>query len=380
MLGVYLHIPFCRRKCPYCDFFSVPADHHVFSDYADLLLQQLDIAVKDGWEGPADSVYFGGGTPSLLPPASIERLIRAIDQRLGLTADAEISLEANPGTVDLATLRALRDAGINRLSLGLQSLDDHQLHRLGRLHDRTAGLTSVELARKAGFANLSVDLMFALPGQTPDQIDRQVGDYLQLDVEHLSCYGLTAEEGTPLQRQIAAGELELPDEELYRDAFLQIDRRLGDAGYRHYEIANYARPGFECRHNLRYWERRPYLGLGAGAHSFRADGWGSRWAVAADLDRFRDDLHAGRDPLECLEHFDRQGALSETIYLGLRTAAGISDTMLIRNFGTSLGDAYPQAVARLAPWLRRHNERWTFNHAGWLLFDRLIEPFLHEFS
>ncbi|MDT8440903.1 MAG: radical SAM family heme chaperone HemW [Desulfuromonadales bacterium] len=379
MLGVYLHIPFCRRKCSYCDFFSVAAGHPAFTDYSDLLLRQLDIAEADGWQGPVDSVYFGGGTPSLLAAAEVERLLHAIDRRLGLTVDAEISLEANPGTVDLATLRALRVAGINRLSLGLQSLDNHQLRRLGRLHDRAAGLASVALARQAGFANLAVDLMFALPGQSLAQLDRQIDQYLALDVEHLSCYGLTAEEGTPLHRQVAAGKIELPDEELYRGAFLRIDRRLGTAGYRHYEIANYARLGFECRHNLRYWQRRPYLGLGAGAHSLRADGWGSRWAVAADLERYRRDLDAGRDPLESLERFDRQGALSETIYLGLRTATGISDADLRAGFGTDLATAFPGAVARLAPWLHQRNERWAFTSDGWLLFDRLIEPFLHGF-
>lgn len=376
MLGVYLHIPFCQSKCSYCDFFSVTADSPYFEEYPQRLERQLELAVAAGWKGPVTSVYFGGGTPSLFPAAAIGSILDAINRHLGVSLQAEISLEANPDSITLPQLQSLRSVGVNRLSLGLQSLDDRQLRQLGRRHDRQAGVHAVRQARQAGYDNLSLDLMFALPGQTPAQLEIQLNDYLALDPEHLSCYGLTAEDGTPLQRQITAGELALPDEECYRDAFLLIDQRLRSAGYQHYEIANYARPGRACQHNLGYWRRQAYLGLGAGAHSFVADQWGSRWATEPDLERYQQAVLAGHNPIKCLEHFDKPGALSETLYLGLRTAEGVSSGDLHNKFGVDLADAYPRAIRELAPWLVQDGDRWSFTIHGWLLFDRLIQAFL----
>ena len=379
-LGIYLHIPFCRGKCPYCDFFSVTTASPLFAAYPDLLLKQLERAVNDGWSGPVTSVYFGGGTPSLLQTDDVARLLSAFDKRFGLADDVEITLEANPGTIDLAKLQGLHSAGVNRLSLGIQSLDDSSLHRLGRRHDRRANLSSVKAARQAGFDNLSLDLMFALPGQTLPQLESELAGYLDLNVEHLSCYGLTAEPGTPFSQSVQAGEIKLPDDDFYAEAFLLIDQQLTTAGYQHYEIANYGRPGRLCRHNQRYWKRADCLGLGAGAHSFCSHGWGSRWAVASDLQGYADDLKCGRPPSRCLETFDRLAALSETLYLGLRTAAGVAESELRARFGASLHQAFPAADARHAPWLRQRGDTWSMNVSGWLLYDRLIQEFLQADS
>jgi oxygen-independent coproporphyrinogen-3 oxidase len=376
MLGLYLHIPFCRRKCPYCDFYSVEGHDPLRRGYPDLLRRHLGWASGHGWQGPVDTVYFGGGTPSLLSCRSVGSLLDAVARHFGLAADAEITLEANPGTVTAASLAGYRAAGVNRLSLGLQSLDPQQLMTLGRLHGSAEGLLAVRRARRAGFANLSLDLIFALPGQTRTDLDEELDRYLDLAPEHLSCYGLTAEPDTPFHHRVQAGELRLPDEEFYADAFLRLHERLAAAGYAHYEIANYARPGYACRHNLGYWQRRPNLGVGAGAHSFRDTGWGERWAVPADLDRYGEALRYRQEPAERIEGFDRAGAMSETLYLGLRTRAGVDDAAFRTRFGCGVDEAFPRAVTQLRPWLALEEGNWRLTVAGWLLYDRLIQQFL----
>lgn len=376
MPGLYLHIPFCRRKCQYCDFFSVTDDSRHFHAYPDLLRRHLAWAAGRGWRGPVDTVYFGGGTPSLLAAESIAGLLAAIATSFGLAGDAEITLEANPGTVTPDSLAGYRAAGVNRLSLGLQSLDAGQLDNLGRLHDAAHGVQAVHHARRAGFANLSLDLIFALPGQSLADLEGELARYLDLAPEHLSCYGLTAEPGTPLYERVQGGALVLPDGEFYAEAFLLLHERLTAAGFDHYEIASYARPGQACRHNRGYWERRPYLGVGAGAHTFLDTGWGERWAVPPDLAAYGAAVRAGEEPAEQLERFDRAGAMSETLYLGLRTRAGVADAGFRARFGCGVAEAYPQAVARLRPWLRLEEGCWRLTVDGWLLYDRLIQEFL----
>jgi oxygen-independent coproporphyrinogen-3 oxidase len=376
MSGLYLHIPFCQRKCPYCDFFSVEASDRQRRAYPDLLRRHLALAAASGWQGPFDTVYFGGGTPSLLSPRAIGSLLEATAQRFGLAGDAEITLEANPGTVTPARLAGFRAAGVNRLSLGLQSLDPAQLVTIGRSHGRQEGLQAVQWARRAGFANLSLDLIFALPGQTLADLDEELDRYLDLAPEHFSCYGLTAEPDTPFHHRVAAGELQLPDDELSAEAFLRLHERLSVSGYDHYEIANYARPSHACRHNLGYWRRRPYLGVGAGAHSFRDTGWGERWAVPADLGAYAEALRQRREPAVRLEGFDRAGAMSETLYLGLRTRAGVDDAAFRTRFGHGVAEAFPGAVERLRPWLEPAAGYWRLTVDGWLLYDRLIQAFL----
>ena len=377
MLGLYLHVPFCRSKCGYCDFFSVaPPDAAWLERYPELLLRQLELA-QPHWRGPVTSVFFGGGTPSLLPAAAVGRLLAAIAARLGLTAAAEITLEANPGTVDERVLGEMRAAGVNRLSLGLQTLDDTGLRSLGRQHTAAQGLAALAAARSAGFDNLSADLIYGLPGETAAGLDAICARLLRVAPEHLSCYALTVEEGTPLAAAQGRGELLLPDEEQVAERYRQLDATLTAAGYRHYEISNFARPGRECRHNLATWQRRPYLGLGAGAHSFHDAGWGERRAVPADLQRFAAEIEAGREPSASLELLDRRGAMAETLYLGLRTAAGVDEAAFCARFGCGVAAAFPAAVRRCGERLTLHGDgRWRFDLAGWLLFDHLITPFL----
>ncbi len=376
MNALYLHIPFCRRKCPYCDFFSVAEDSASLGAYVEQLLRHLQLAKDQGAQGPFESIFFGGGTPSLLPATAVAQILSTARDLFDFEAEAEITLEANPGTVTAQSLAGYRAAGVNRLSLGVQSLQPESLKQLGRIHDRDQARQSVSLARAAGFTNLSLDLIFGLPGQTLAELQLELEDFLVLEPDHLSVYGLTLEEETPFHHQHRRGELTLPEEELAAAMFLSLHQQLASRGYDHYEISNYARPGFACRHNQRYWRRRPYLGIGAGAHSFQADGFGSRWSVAPDLERYAEVLTAGVDPAEKLESFDRRGAMAETIYLGLRTAEGVAEAEFRARFGLGVAEAFAEAVAQTGEYLAFGDGRWRLSPAGWLLFDHLITPFL----
>jgi oxygen-independent coproporphyrinogen-3 oxidase len=378
MTSLYLHIPFCVRKCPYCDFFST--DRHTPADldeYVGLLIRHLDLAAAGGsWRGPLTTVFFGGGTPSLLAPSQIGRILEHAARCFDLAPDAEISLEANPGTVTADSMAGYRAAGANRLSLGVQSLDAGNLRRLGRIHSPEDALAAIRQARQAGFANLSCDLIFAQPGQTPALLGAELDQLLAEAPEHLSCYGLSVEEGTPYQRRQADSELCLPDENVYAEQFLALHRRLAEAGFAHYEISNYARPGYRCRHNLGYWRRQPALGVGVGAHSFHPEGWGRRLAVPPDLAAYRRRLDEELDPAGELECFDRRGAMAETLYLGLRTAEGVDETAFAERFGAPLAEVFGPASRQASDYLRKTGGRWRLSPEGWLIFDHLILPFL----
>jgi oxygen-independent coproporphyrinogen III oxidase len=376
MSALYLHIPFCRRKCPYCDFYSVGEDRGRLDSYGELLSRHLQLAARQGTKGPFQTIFFGGGTPSLLSPAVVRDILRGARDLFDIAPNAEISLEANPGTVSAATLAGYRGAGINRLSLGVQSLQPKNLQLLGRIHTAAEARHAVDLARAAGFVNLSLDLMFALPGQTVADLHREIDLLLELAPEHLSCYGLSIEEQTPFHHLHRRGGLELPDEERYAELFLTLHERLTRVGFEHYEISNYARPGRHCRHNLGYWQRQAYLGVGAGAHSFAEHGWGSRLAVPPDLDRYARLLAADNDPDELLETFDRRGAMAETLYLGLRTATGVNDDKFRQHFGLGIAETFPAAIEKAGRHLRMQDGNWSFDLDGWLLYDHLITPFL----
>lgn len=377
MAGLYFHIPYCRAKCDYCDFFSVADAQLSLDDYVRLLLRQVSLeGGQPAPAGPLDTVFFGGGTPSLLAPEAVARLLAAVDRRWGLAAGAEISLEANPGSVSGGTLAGYRAAGINRLSLGVQSFSPGALEQLGRRHTVAQADRALEEAREAGFDNLSVDLMNGLPGQTLAELDQELARLLAWQPEHVSCYGLTVEPGTLLARRRELEGIELPGEEQAERFFRRVHAVLEAAGYHHYEISNFARPGRDCRHNLGYWRRQSCLALGAGAHGFDARGWGRRLAAPADLAAYAASLELGRDPLVLLEAYDRQGAMSETLYLGLRTAEGVAEAGFVERFGCGVAEAFPEALSRLGERLVRKAGRWRFDLAGWLLFDHLILPFL----
>lgn len=378
MGSLYIHIPYCLRKCSYCDFFS-SGDFSVadLDDYVELLRLELELLQKcRGNDSPLRTVFFGGGTPTLLSAEQVGRILRQIGACFGIAADCEISLEANPGTLSAEKLRGYRQAGVNRLSLGVQTLNDRFLQLLGRVHSADQARRSVALARAAGFDNLSLDLIFALPQQTLGQLEEDVGGLLDLQPQHLSLYGLTFEPGTPLFAQMDSGAVVEPDEQLYADSYLLINRLLTAAGFEHYEISNFARPGYRCRHNQVYWRRQECLAVGCGAHSFLANGWGQRWHVPPDFAAYRGRLRRGESPACLLEAFDREAALAETIYLALRTCDGLSREDFRQCFGVYPEAQFPQAFKRHAGRLALQGDRWRFDLSGWLLYDHLISDFL----
>lgn len=377
MASLYLHIPFCRRKCPYCDFFSTENRNGELADYVELLVKHLQILQqKKPRTTNLETIFFGGGTPSLLEPAQMEQILSQVRQSFGIVPTAEISLEANPGTLNGKKLAGYRKAGVNRLSLGVQSLVDSNLDFLGRIHRAEKAREAVKAVRQAGFDNLSLDLMINLPGQTGASLDEEISAILLLSPDHLSLYGLTVEPHTPLATSLENQEFTPVTDEEAAAQYRLVHERLLQAGFEHYEISNFARPGYRCQHNQVYWQRRSCLAAGCGGHSFDASDFGSRRHVPPNLESFRQNLTAERDPAEELERFNRSTAMAETIYLALRTTDGLSRQDFIRRFGVAPEEQFPQAFRKLENRLHLRNGHWSFDLDGWLLYDHLISEFL----
>ena len=314
-LGLYIHIPFCKAKCAYCDFYSLAHSEEKMDAYVAALLRHLEEVAPRAAGMQVDTVYFGGGTPSYLGAARLCRILQTVLRRYDVARDAEITLEANPDSAgDWKELRKLRRAGFNRLSLGVQSTDDALLRRIGRVHTYEQVQQAVMAARKAKFTNLSLDLIYGLPGQTMEDWQRTLADAVALGPEHLSCYSLKLEEGTPLWQQRQT--LTLPDDDAQADMYLYTVAALGEMGYEQYEISNFAKSGKESRHNLKYWRMEEYAGFGPGAHS---DFGGVRYGYVRDIDSYI----AGRLVLSESETDSTLARDYEYVMLSLRTAAGI---------------------------------------------------------
>ena len=314
-LSLYLHIPFCVRKCAYCDFPSYPNCIQHLPEYVNALIREIHTSSRRYPDRLVKTVFFGGGTPSLLTGEQMQRLMDAVRSCFTVSDDAEISMEANPGTLTLENLTAYRKAGINRLSVGVQSMDDRLLRSIGRIHTRSEAITAVHMAREAGFDNINLDLMYGLPDQSEKDFAATIHDALELGVEHLSMYSLIIEEGTPLCAQYEAGKLNLPDDETILKMQHSAARILKTHGMHRYEISNYAKEGFECRHNMVYWRRGEYLGLGCAAHSLMEE---CRFSNTDDLGEYlRGTRETDRQPL------DFNDVLEETVMLSLRTAEGM---------------------------------------------------------
>ncbi|OQY18294.1 MAG: hypothetical protein B6I36_07270 [Desulfobacteraceae bacterium 4572_35.1] len=312
--------------------------------------------------------------------AQVESLLNSAKRYFGFNADVEITLEANPGTLDSAQLVDYRLAGVNRLSVGVQSFENEQLRWLGRRHSSSQAVQVVEMARSAGFNRISLDLMFSLPQQSLTSLKSQCQLLRQLAPEHLSVYGLTVEEQTPFAAQHADGLWQLPDDELYREMFMLVHEQLGDQGFEHYEISNYAQPGERCRHNMTYWQRRPYLGVGAGAHSFFTStdsvGWGERWACENSIENYIQALESGDSPRQLCEVFTKQHAMAETVYLALRCRDGVDLTQFAATFDQTFQSVYSTAMERCSHHLTTTSQRSSLDVEGWLLYNYLIENFL----
>jgi oxygen-independent coproporphyrinogen-3 oxidase len=356
---LYLHVPFCRRRCSYCDFAIAVRKVVPAADFVRAVQAELALRVPDPGVEPLATLYLGGGTPSLLGAEGIARTIEAVRARIEIAPDAEITIEANPDDVTIDAARAWHSAGVNRLSLGAQTFDPRALEWMHRTHTADQTLRAVDLVRSAGIAEISLDLIFALPSALNRDWDRDLSHALALAPRHLSLYGLTVEEGTPLGRWHARGDVREAPEEKYEREFLAAHERLAAAGFEHYEVSNYALPGARARHNSAYWRRVPYLGLGPSAHSF--DG-ARRWWNRREYADWSRTVLAGSDPAAGEETLDAGNEQAERIYLGLRTVDGLD------------ADAAMLEAAR--PWVAEgwasvHGTRLRLTPTGWLRLDAL---------
>jgi oxygen-independent coproporphyrinogen-3 oxidase len=366
---VYVHVPFCARRCSYCDFSiavrrEVPVDEY-------LTALGTELAVRFGERPPTevDTIYFGGGTPSRLGGEGLARALMLVERHFPRAADAEITIEANPEDVSVDDATVWRAAGINRLSLGSQSFDDKVLAWMHRTHDADAIGRAVNAARDAGIGNLSLDLIFALPDLLNRDFESDVRRLLELSPDHVSLYGLTVESGTPLGRWVARGEAAEQPEEGYEREFLAAHRFLGEAGFEHYEVSNYARAGRRSRHNSAYWSGVPYVGIGPAAHGF--DGEIRRWN-ARNYAAWREAATTGADPIEGSERLTDANRIAESVYLGLRSDTGlliqVTDRALIQPWiDAGWGSITPEGRFRCTP-------------EGWLRLDALAAVLTHHRS
>ena len=373
-LGLYVHIPFCRSKCDYCDFYSLAGKEGRMDDYQKALLAHMKetAPLTRGWQ--VDTVYFGGGTPSFYGEKRLREVLKTVAKRFDLAKDAEITVECNPDSVDKKVFQALRRAGVNRISLGVQSAHDCELNCLHRPHTFQQAQRAVAAAREAKIKNISLDLIYGLPGQTMDSWKATVEHALSLIPQHLSCYGLKVEEGTPLARRVAEGEV-LPDDDQQADLYLWTVGRLARAGYPQYEISNFAKPGFESRHNLRYWFTRPYIGFGPGAHS---DFGGRRYSFVRDLDAYIDGVLHGGNVIDSSELIPQRERCGEYLMLRLRTAQGIDGVEYRRNYFMDFAPLEARLEQFAAQgWVERSPEgRWHFTPKGFLVSNQLIGDLL----
>lgn len=376
--GLYIHVPFCRKKCLYCDFASISslplAPEWLEGIEREALLYKERFPLFD-------TLYVGGGTPSLLSPKDLTRLAASLREAFAFCAGAEVTLEANPGDVTPEKLRTCRELGFNRLSLGVQSMNDEELVFLGRRHTARRAALAMERIRSSGFFRLGVDLLYGLPGQTEAGWRRTLREVLAFSPDHLSCYELTVSPGTPLWEMRKEGRIEVPDEERIRRLFLAAAEILEEEGFVHYEVSNYARrPDKDpvdsagggphvCRHNLKYWERAPYLGLGPSAHSFRGE---TRWWNRSSVKEYCRELREGREPVEGFERLSGEQAFLERLALQLRTRAGTPVRELRRN------EKSASVLSSLveAGFLRIADERAVPTREGFLVADRLPLLFL----
>ena len=357
MAGIYLHVPFCVKKCAYCDFVSFPEQIRAEA-YFQALYKEIAMAAAECGGKKFDTVFFGGGTPSAVP---LEFICAAVE-RISAEFDLEISeatIECNPGTVDMGKLAAYRKAGFNRISIGVQSFDDGLLRSIGRIHSARQAEETVKLARSVGFENMNIDLMYGLPGQSEKEYIDSIERGGLLGVDHISAYSLILEEGTPLYDWVNEGRIVLPDDDAVYDMHTAGMARLESLGYKRYEISNYARPGCQCRHNINYWDVGEYIGLGLNSSSALRSKSGEliRFKNCESIDNYISEINCGRLPRENVESIGRENEMFEWIMLGLRKIEGVELGRFKARFGADVCEVYREAVNKL-------------ENMGWLTVDQ----------
>jgi oxygen-independent coproporphyrinogen-3 oxidase len=389
--GIYIHIPFCRSRCSYCDFATGAYESQLAERYISALTKEIstfahvpapladadDAQCRLPLTFEVDTIYFGGGTPSLLAPAQVERILRAARERFRVTPDAEVTLELNPGTVTEETVAQFRAAGINRASFGLQTFDDEQLRRLGRTHTAEDARRTLATLREAGFDNVSFDLIAGLPGQTLREWAENMEAALALRPAHLSLYLLEVHSGTPLAAQLGEGRWPQPDADVAAEMYQLLIERTREAGYEHYEISNFCLPGHEARHNLKYWTGAPYYGFGSSAHSY--DGERLRWSNERDAARYCELLETqkGSAVVET-DVLSARDAGAEALFLGLRLMRGVDLEAHQTQFGTDVRREYAADLSRFreADLIEINGDLLRLTPSGVLLSNEVFAAFV----
>ncbi len=379
-VSLYIHIPFCRVKCAYCDFNSYPGLDHLFEEYVRALQEEMRW-LSQRRSLRVNTIYLGGGTPTVLPLALLSEVLDACREHFVPAGEIELTVEANPGTVDSVYLAGLLEIGVNRLSLGVQSFHDGELRLLGRIHTAAQAVETYRLARQTGFGNVNLDLIYGLPRQTLSNWQTTLQQAINLRPDHLSLYCLSVEEGTPLEQRIAQRALPGPDPDLAAEMYILAEKALNRAGYVHYEISNWARPGYRCRHNLTYWHNQPYLGLGAGAHSyFDQKRWHNVLSPVKYITRLESDRETSFPPgVEEVEEIDEALEMAETVILGLRLVQeGVRLADFEARFGRGLVAVYGREIEEMeqAKLLAVNGERVRLTARGRLLGNEVFQRFL----
>lgn len=370
-IGIYIHVPFCKRKCAYCDFYSRPCKtEKEMDEYVSAVLRHFEEYFRPGSNFEADTVYFGGGTPSLLGDKRLLKLIEGLDKRILLRDSAEITVECNPESTDLKMLKKLKKGGVNRLSFGVQSADNDELVMLGRLHTFEMAQEAVSKAQEAGFTNISLDLMYGLPGQTMEKWQESVKRILALKPQHLSAYALKLEEGTPMWREKPA----LPSDDLQADMYLYAVERFAREGYYQYEVSNFAKEGYRSRHNSKYWDLSPYLGFGPSAHSYFG---GKRFSFVDDLQAYVHGMDGKAEILESADEVENYRRPGEYIMLMLRTTDGIDEEKFYQRFRMEFTPFAAKLRKYIEPgYCKEENGRWWLTPQGMFVSNAILADVL----
>ena len=371
--SLYVHIPFCKSRCFYCDFTTFVKSPAAMEAYVDALVAEWDL--MEPLEAPLATAYFGGGTPTLLSASLLHRLLDAMHRRFEFCADAEITFESNPDSITREKLRVLRDHGVNRISFGAQAFQDHLLQAIGRAHLRDAIEEAVWAARDLGFPHVNVDLMFGLPDQTLLDVAESVEAVLRLPVDHVSAYWLKIEPGTPFAKWHEMGLLSLPGEDAEADMYRLVRDVLREAGFVHYEISNFARPGGEARHNLVYWRNEPYWASGVGAHGYVR---GERYAMEHRFSAYLAAVREGRRPVSARQRVPVTERAEDQVILGLRLAEGVDRQRFERRFGRTIEELFPGVVERLLAegLLERRGSAYRIPDAYWPIANAIFEQWI----
>lgn len=373
-VGIYLHIPFCEKKCFYCDFYSLE-NHSQRTDFLEALLKEIHMFGENHPVLKADTIFFGGGTPSLLTPLELESILSALRGTFDISADVEFTMECNPGATDTAYLSEYHSLGVNRLSFGVQSFFDDELSFLSRIHSSREAVEAVSRARKSGFTNVNIDMIYALPGQSRERLLANLRQAVSLETEHISAYSLIVEPGTPLYSAVAKGEIEPSTDSTQAGMYEDVMEFMEDHGYLHYEISNYARRGFECRHNLKYWNAEEYASFGPSAHSYLD---GERWWNVSSLANYVAELGESRLPVSAAEKLTSSQLIDEFVLLHLRQ--GFLNTVDLSHMFSLVPDPGFVSEMETAGYCDVNGDTLTLTRRGFTVCDEIAQRLIETCS